>query len=419
MTSLIEQRVRQASELANAGRWQEAEQAWRQVLAAEPRHPKALASLGVHAVHRGDLVEALQLLRAARAVAPRDLLVLMTLVAVHQRRAEAAEEREAIEAALAVDAYFIPALLARAAWYERHGTRAAAATTYRNVLRIAPGEQAWPPALRPQLEHARRLVAAFNEDKERHLLEELAPLQQTLPSHLAPRWREALSIAAERTRPFLQDCNQLHVPRLPPLTFYERELFPWIGALEQHTDAIRQELLAALQADRDRFVPYIAYNPGEPVNQWVELNHSPRWSSLHLWTGGKPVEENLARCPRTAAALAAVPRVEIEGLCPNAMFSALAPHTHIPPHHGETNARLVAHLPLVVPKGCTMRVGYDTREWEVGKVFVFDDTLEHEARNDSDELRVVLIFDVWNPLLEPAERGMVQAMARAVRAFSG
>ena len=99
------------------------------------------------------------------------------------------------------------------------------------------------------------------------------------------------------------------------------------------------------------------------------------------------------------------------------MFSALAPHTHIPPHNGETNARLVAHLPLIVPDGCKLRVGFEEREWRVGEVLVFDDTIEHEARNDSDELRVVLILDVWNPLLEPNEREMVKSLAAAARAF--
>ena len=361
----------------------------------------------------------LEYLLKSRESAPGDLLTLMTLAAVYQRRGDPEPEREAIEAALAADAYFLPALMAKAAWFERFGSAAAAATTYRNVLRISPPEPGWPAALRPQLEHARRVVNSWNERLEAHVLAEVAARAQALPEASASRWREAASIVAGRSRPFQSECNQLHVPRLPATTFHDRALFPWIDALERHTDAIRDELLAALREDRDRFVPYIAYNPGEPVNQWVELNHSLRWSSLHLWAGGKPVEENLARCPRTAQALAAVPRVEIDGLCPNAMFSALAPRTRIPPHNGETNARLVAHLPLVVPQGCTFRVGFDTREWEVGKVIVFDDTIEHEARNDSDELRVVLIFDVWNPLLTADEQGMVQAMTRAVRGFSG
>jgi aspartyl/asparaginyl beta-hydroxylase (cupin superfamily) len=101
------------------------------------------------------------------------------------------------------------------------------------------------------------------------------------------------------------------------------------------------------------------------------------------------------------------------------MFSVLAPHTHIPPHHGETNARVVVHLPLIVPAGCRYRVGYEERDWKVGEALIFDDSIEHEARNDSDEIRVVLIFDVWNPLLEPAERNMVKAMSAAEREYSG
>ena len=48
---------------------------------------------------------------------------------------------------------------------------------------------------------------------------------------------------------------------------------------------------------------------------------------------------------------------------------------------------------------------------------IFDDTIEHEAYNDSDELRVVLIFDLWNPLLAPAEREVVRALAAAARTF--
>ena len=222
---------------------------------------------------------------------------------------------------------------------------------------------------------------------------------------------------AGRTQPYHAECNQLYVPRLPAIPFFDREHFPWVAALEAKTSVIRDELLATLKADRDKFSPYIAYNPGEPVNQWQELNHSERWSAFHLWRGGSPVQENLDRCPETARALGGVEKVDIDGLCPNALLSALAPKTHIPPHNGETNARLVAHLPLIVPDGCRLRVGFEERQWKIGEVIVFDDTLEHEARNDSDELRVVLIFDVWNPLLDPAERGMVNALATAAREF--
>lgn len=419
MSSPVNQMAQAAGQAANAGRWHEAERLWREVWKLDPHHPKALFSLGAHALKRGESAIACDMLRAARAAAPGDLLVLMALATACKQHKDVQGEIEAIQAALAVDAYFVPALLAKAGWIERFGTAPSAAATYANVLKISPPESHWPESHRAQLEHARDYVKRHSAALGDHLAKKLAGLQATLPGNVGDRWREAASILAGLSKPFHTQCNQLHVPRLAAIPFYERSQFPWLAALESKTDVIRAELMAALQADRDRFSPYIAYNPGEPVNQWQELNHSTRWSAFHLWRGGVPVTENLERCPETAKALSSLPLVEIGGLCPNAMFSALAPKTRIPPHHGETNARLVAHLPLIVPEGCRYRVGFEERRWTVGEVLIFDDTIEHEARNDSDELRVVLIFDLWNPQLAPAEREMVKAMTAAAREFNG
>jgi len=108
---------------------------------------------------------------------------------------------------------------------------------------------------------------------------------------------------------------------------------------------------------------------------------------------------------------------ELPNFSPTAMFSSLEARTTIPAHNGETNTRLIVHLPLIVPADCWFRVGNETREWQYGKAFVFDDTIEHEARNGSDELRVVLILDVWNPFLSGAERALVGGLVNAVRDF--
>ena len=91
----------------------------------------------------------------------------------------------------------------------------------------------------------------------------------------------------------------------------------------------------------------------------------------------------------------------------------LAPKTRIPPHTGVANTRLVCHLPLIVPAGCGFRCGATSVQWTEGEAFVFDDTIEHEAWNDSDQLRVVLIFDLWPPALREAER---QAVASVISA---
>jgi aspartyl/asparaginyl beta-hydroxylase (cupin superfamily) len=80
----------------------------------------------------------------------------------------------------------------------------------------------------------------------------------------------------------------------------------------------------------------------------------------------------------------------------------------------------VCHLPLIVPPSCGFRVGASTRQWRVGEAFAFDDTIEHEAWNDSDELRVVLIVDLWQPSLGPEDRIAVKAIIEAAEvSFAG
>jgi aspartyl/asparaginyl beta-hydroxylase (cupin superfamily) len=100
------------------------------------------------------------------------------------------------------------------------------------------------------------------------------------------------------------------------------------------------------------------------------------------------------------------------------MFSVLQPHTRIPPHTGVSNTRLVVHLPLILPTDCTFRVGNETRPWRMGEAWVFDDTVEHEARNDSDRPRTILIFDIWSPFLSPSERALIAEVTAAADAFN-
>ena len=101
------------------------------------------------------------------------------------------------------------------------------------------------------------------------------------------------------------------------------------------------------------------------------------------------------------------------------MFSLLDAKSRIPAHTGPVNTRLVVHLALVVPPGCGFRVGGETREWHAGKAFVFDDSINHEAWNDSDLPRAVLIFDIWTPFLSEAERDLVRALTTRIGEFYG
>ena len=63
----------------------------------------------------------------------------------------------------------------------------------------------------------------------------------------------------------------------------------------------------------------------------------------------------------------------------------------------------------MVPDGCGLKVADETRVPEEGRLMVFDDTWQHSAWNDSDEPRVVLIFELWHPELTPPEQEAVLA----------
>ena len=203
-------------------------------------------------------------------------------------------------------------------------------------------------------------------------------------------------------------------PYLNNVEFLPREQFPWLETVEAATHAIREELLGVLSVDQAGIQPYIAYDENQPIAQWKELNHSRRWGAYFLQNEGRRVEEHMARCPRTVATLAELPQVDIPGHGPTAFFSILDAHTRIPPHTGVTNTRLTVHLPLIVPAGCGFRVGGEIREWQVGTAWVFDDSIEHEAWNDSDVPRAILIFDIWNPALTPLERDLVREATTAI-----
>lgn len=416
MTQNIEQMAADAERAAGAGNWALAESLWVKVAAGAPNHPKAFHRLGIHAFQRRALKDAIAHLERAIEISPMDPFIRLMLANVERENGNIKGELEVLDGALAVDAYFYPALLAKANWQERNSSQSAAAETYRNVLKIAPPENHWPAELRSQLTHGRSFAQKVSYNIESKLLEALG---QGMGSDWQknPKWREAVSIMAGITKPYPSICNQLQVPRLAPQTFYDLSKMEWVKQIEEQTDVILEELQNALISRKDGFSPYIQYRPGEPVNQWAELNHSDRWSTLPLWLSGKRYEENIAACPKTFAALSLADLADIDGLCPNVIFSALAPHTAIPPHNGETNARLIGHLPLIVPDNCYFKCGYDERPWKKGEIFAFDDTLEHAAYNNSDELRVVILFDIWNPFLSLEEREVVRTLTKTMRAL--
>jgi aspartyl/asparaginyl beta-hydroxylase (cupin superfamily)/Flp pilus assembly protein TadD len=410
--------VAQAESAERAGRREEAFALWSELVANYPEHPRALFLRGRRRMDEGDAVGALALLTLAEAADASLPEAPFYAGVCHRHLRNPGAALDAVERALALDPYYFMALLSKGAILEDLGKHRLAARTYRNAIKIAPPERSMPADARDALQHARERVA----DKARALAEHLrqATASQRALHAGAPleRFDEGLDILAGVKTRQPQDPTMVYYPRLPAIPFYDREHFDWLPRLEAATATIQKELEAALQDGRSALQPYIQYPPGAPVNQWAKLNHSPSWSSYFLWQDGEKVDGNCARCPQTVALLESLPLAQMPGYAPTAMFSVLSPHTHIPPHTGSANTRLIVHLPLVLPPDCAFRVGNDTRSWEMGKAWVFDDTIDHEAWNKSDATRVILIFDVWNPLLSDAERALVTDMLGALRAYN-
>jgi aspartate beta-hydroxylase len=241
---------------------------------------------------------------------------------------------------------------------------------------------------------------------------------QFMPSDELGRTRltHALDMLKGERTIYPQQPAVFYYPYLAQRQFFERDEFDWVPQLEAATGAIRDELLALLHEGTD-FQPYVQDQPNRPRKHFRELEDDSSWSALYLWRDGKLVSEVAERCPETVKALANVPLSRIGARTPAALFSRLEPGAHIPPHSGMLNCRLICHLPLIVPNGCWFRVGNETREWEEGKLLIFDDSIEHEAKNPSDQLRIILLFDIWRPELTQAEREAISGIFDAIDTF--
>jgi aspartyl/asparaginyl beta-hydroxylase (cupin superfamily) len=364
----------------------------------------------------GDLAGARQALERALASGPGSLGQWTKLSALRRATGDLAGALDAIDQALALAPLDFSALLARAMLLEKL-ERSQAGEAFMNAVARLPSDGDIPDALAATIAHAKKR-------SDEHIASIEKRLAMSIPDGLDPEHLKSasrfVSNISRRTRHYHQEPTDFHFPGLPEVEFHERDHFPELVALEQATDAIRREFEVLIAAEAAQMVPYIQYPERVPLRQWKELNTNRDWTAIHLLQNGKPVGANARHCPRTIAEIAKLPQPQVPGASPNAMFSLLAPRTRIPPHTGVANTRLVCHLPLIVPSGCGFRCGATTREWRIGETFVFDDTIEHEAWNDSDELRVVLIVDLWPPALDPVDRESVaKIIAAAGVSFKG
>lgn len=378
--------------------------------------PDSLSRQGWDAIRRQDARTALQSFERALAVTSADPNAWYGLAYARRMSGQTQAHLDALDQALALAPGHLLALMMKADHYVAIGDGRSAHAYFRATLKNAPPAHSLPPEVRGEVaraeREAQRLAAGFE-----------STLRQTLAaagvdaSAASPRAARAVDLLLGRSEVFLQQPTALYFPELANRQFFERDEFDWIPEFEAQTAAIGEELLGVLGDEGRAFEPYVKRDTRRPPGFMDEMVDDPSWGAYYLWKGGAVVTEAVARCPRTLAALEKLPLSKAPGRTPSVLFSLLRPHSRIPPHTGQLNTRLICHLPLIVPPGCALRVGSETRPWVEGRTLIFDDSIEHEAWNDSDRLRVVLLFEIWRPELTQAERSVVSAMLSSVAGY--
>jgi aspartate beta-hydroxylase len=399
----------QAQELLRQGRVPEAERAFEKLLDTDPHHVQALNVMALVALRNGNVARAHELLQRACKVDPADPVTQHHLGQVLDSGGQFAAAAEAQRAAIKANPDFYVARLYLGRSLERAGFEDLASVAYARALQDAQAQGRWlnpattPPAVRELVEHA---VLHVKQGRRAAFARLFEPLVVKYGRDSLDRVERALRIYLKEEEHAYSDPRQqpsfLYFPGLPTSAYLPRHLFPWIEGLERATADIQAELLALLPSAEGR-EPVFTSTTLEEVNL-RGLDVAPTWNGYYFYRHGERREENCARCPATARALDALPLSRVRDHGPEVLYSVFTPGTHLLPHRGVTNTRLVAHLPLMVPDDCALTVGGELHHWREGRVVVFDDTFEHEAWNRSKKTRVVMIFDLWNPYLTEAER---------------
>lgn len=370
-------------------------------------HDQDDVEAGIAALRRGDAGAARRIFEGAPDGAAVPWLALARLCA---QGGDATGEEAALRRQLEVDKRHMPALLAMGELKARRGDQRGAAAFFRTALNQAAITTALPPQLQPLLQRAERYLADMSRAYEAHLAEQLGALDL----RGSPRLDYALDMLLGRRVLHVQQPSMFYFPGLAQRPFFEREEFEWLPAVEAAVPAMQAELASVLA--EGEFEPYVTGSADRPLPN-NKLLRDPSWGAYYLWQAGAPVDEHAARCPVTMAALEEAPMPRIAGRSPMALWSALKPGTHIAPHHGMLNTRLIVHVPLLAPEGCALRVGHETRGWVEGEALIFDDSFEHEAWNGGASLRVVLLFEVWRPEVSQEEREQLTRLFEAIDLF--
>lgn len=403
-----------------------AEGAFARLLALAPDDLEALVFVADRHAARGETDRVLALLQAAGPVAQSQPAVASRMGAAQLARGNFADAVIELQRALQHAPRMFVERLRLGIALEQCGRGHEALVAYFMAIQTAQAQGRWlsdettAPGLRDLVRYAMRYV---NTGRHALFAGALEPLRERYGRSELTRVEHALAIYFGEQPAEIPDPRQqpkfLYFPDVPSQPFYPRERFPWLDTLEAATETVRGELRQVLQHEQ-ALESFLGVQTPQEAQAMLRSSRGQdaAWDAYFFYRHGERYDEHCARCPQTVALLDALPLVRISGHAPETLFSVLRPGTHILPHRGVTNTRLVTHLPLIVPADCALRVGGEEHAWQEGRCVVFDDTFEHEAWNRSEETRVVLIFDTWNPDLSEAERAAVTDLVESIGDFN-
>ncbi len=376
---------------------------------ATPPNLDQLGSDAARLLHQGKSDDARQLIDAATANgAELDYRCAWLLAQACRRLEQTDAEAAALHIVLRHASRDLGGLLAMGEVFVRKGDDRAAMSWFQLAIRQASLTP--PPAqIIPMLQRAEAFCLQAQSRFTEHLNSEIS--RSGVAQAGSPAFKHALDLLTGQSQLYLQQPSMFYYPGLPQRTFYQRDEFAWSAAFEAGAEAMRDEYLALLAAG-EPFAPYVARSLERPAPN-NPLLEDLSWGAAYLWRDGS-VTELGEQAPATITALADSGMPQIKRRSPMALYSRLRPGTHIAPHHGLLNTRLICHLPLVAPDGCELRVGQDTRAWCFGELLIFDDSIEHEAWNRGTSDRTILLFEIWRPEIPEADRAALATLFEAI-----
>jgi aspartate beta-hydroxylase len=421
--------LEQARALAVRGEMLQAESLCLRALQARPDDPGIFLQLAEMAALREDAERAVTLLSRAHALAPAQLAISLKLVRTLWAAGDLQAARTVLERSLGQaarnekDLAFAWLLLGELR--RLLGNEPGSARAWHQATARTPGFQQWAadPGLPTSVRDlTARAIEVARMHRREHLQQVYAHLRVDFDAGSLARIDETVRALTENPPLLPRDARQrpkfLYVPGLPATPFLDPDLVPWAGRLREAFPTIRREALDLFES-REPIPSFIDFDPGERMGEYLGgLAEKPAWDAFFFYRRGARFDANHRRCPETSEVLESLDLFRVAGQAPEICFSYLAPHTTIMPHHGVSNIRLVMHLPLRVPPDCELRlVGIGEHRWREGELLLFDDTYLHEASNRSDETRIVLLMDCWNPHLTATERAALVLLIGAIGDF--